>query len=69
MNSLISKFNKLDISNNQDIKNLICNLDNLKIKDDNNPIINYMHQVLTILLTKVPCRPNPIDTKIWPYIY
>jgi hypothetical protein len=69
MDSLIFQFNKLDISNNQDIEDLICTLDNLRIKDDTIPIINYMRQVLTTLLTKVSCSSNSNYTKIWPYIY
>lgn len=69
MDSLISQFNKLNLSNDKDIENLITILDDLRLTDDSNQIINHMYHFLLALSNKKPCKPNSTEIEIFPYIY
>jgi hypothetical protein len=69
MDSLISQFNKLNLSDDKDIENLITILDDLRLTDDSNPIINHMYHFLLALSVKGRCNIKSNKIEIFPYIY
>jgi hypothetical protein len=57
MDQLISKFTKLNLNNQDEIDELIDTLNNLRMDDSSNPIVNLMYQAIVNLSRKTPCRP------------
>lgn len=68
MDELVSKFSNLDITNQDELDDLANVLNQMRIEDNSNPLINYMLEALISLTKKTPCRPFLTEIKPLPII-